>query len=105
MRFNVKPINRPEKDIYKITIEARPHNWLTGTADGLPYAVKVCNEQSKHGIDNGRIIKLFLYAEDGEQEIAAYERGWIKYPTPKFEDSMDALISYCEKLPRTGNTS
>ena len=44
MRFSVKPINRPEKE-HTITVEARPHNWLTGTADGLPYAVKVCDEK------------------------------------------------------------
>lgn len=88
---------------HTITVDASAHNWLTGTVDGLPYAVKVCDEASEHGIDAGRVIKLFLYTE-GEREIAAYERGWIKYPVPRYEGSMDALIAYCEKLPHMGNT-
>ncbi len=41
---------------HTITVEARPHNWLTGTVDGLPYAVKVCDDASEYGIDAGRVI-------------------------------------------------
>ncbi len=46
---------------------------------------------------------LFLYTEDGEQELAAYERGWSIYPTGKQEASMDALIAYCATLPPADN--
>ena len=75
-------------------------NWLGGTVDGLPFAAKICDVNSQDGIDNGRILKLFLYTEDSEREIAAYERGWLIYPSGKTEASMDALIAYCAGLPR-----
>ena len=74
-------------------------NWLGGTVDGLPFAAKICDVSSPDGIDNGRVLKLFLYAEDGEQEIAAYERGWSTYPSGEVEASMEALIAYCASLP------
>ena len=87
-------------DEHTITIDAAFRNWLTGTADGLPYAVKVCDVNSDCGIDNGRIIKLFLLTADGKREIATYERGWVKYPSRKYEDSMNALIDHCATLPK-----
>ena len=59
MRLSVKPINRGA-DEQAITSDAGAHNWLTGTVDGLPYAVKVWDEASEHGIDNGRVIKLLI---------------------------------------------
>ena len=84
---------------HTITTDCVWRNWLGGTVDGLPFAAKICDVNSPDGIDNGRVLKLFLYAEDGEQEIAAYERGWSIYPTGKQEASMDALIAYCATLP------
>ena len=64
---------------------------------------KICDVNSPDGIDNGRVLKLFLYTEDSEQEIAAYERGWSIYPTGKQEASMNALIAYCATLPPADN--
>ena len=88
---------------HTITTDCVWRNWLGGTIDGLPFAAKICDVNSQDGIDNGRVLKLFLYAEDGEQEIAAYERGWLTYPTGEVEASMDALIAYCAKLPRAND--
>lgn len=85
---------------HPITADCVWRNWLGGTVDGLPFAAKICDVKSPDGIDNGRVLKLFLYTKDGEQEIAAYERGWLTYPTGEVEASMDALIAYCAKLPR-----
>lgn len=82
-----------------ITIDCAWRNWLGGTIDDLPFAVKVCDVNSSYGIDKGRVIKLFLYSEDGEQEIAAYERGWSIYPSGGIEVSIDALLVYCAGLP------
>ena len=84
---------------HPITIDCVWRNWLGGTVDSLPFAVKVCDVNSSYGIDNGRVIKLFLYSEDGERELAAYERGWSIYPSGSIEASMDALIAYCASLP------
>ena len=81
---------------HTITIDCVWRNWLGGTVDGLPFAAKICDVNSPDGIDNGRVLKLFLYAEDGEQEIAAYERGWSIYPTGKQEamvEDVDVLIT------------
>ena len=102
MRLTVRRIFVEEKKMseHSITIDCIWRNWLGGTVDGLPFAAKVCNICSEFGIDNGRVIKLFLYTENGEQEIAAYERGWSVYPSGSVEDSMDALIAYCANLPK-----
>ena len=86
-------------DGHAITVDAIFRNWIIGSVDGLPYAVKVCDIDSEYGIDEGRIIKLYLFAEAGERELATYERGWDQYPALAYEDSMDALIAYCGKLP------
>lgn len=85
---------------HTITTDCVWRNWLGGTVDSLPFAAKICDINSPDGIDNGRVLKLFLYTEDGEQELAAYERGWSIYPTGKQEASMDALIAYCATLPQ-----
>ena len=86
---------------HTIKIDVVFQKWLAGTVDGLPYAVKICNEKSEYGIDGGRIIKLYLFSADGEQEIVTYERGWAKYPAQKYEDIMDTLIDYCGNLQIT----
>ncbi len=84
---------------HEITIDCVWRDWLCGMIDNLPFAVKICDINSPYGIDDGRVLKLFLYTEDGEQEIAAYERGWSIYPSGEVEARMDALIAYCASLP------
>ena len=84
---------------HPITIDCVWRNWLGGTVDGLPFAVNVCDANSPYGINNGRVTKLFLYSEDGEREIAAYERGWSIYPSDGTKASIDALLVYCAGLP------
>ena len=74
--------------------------WLEGTI-GIPedktagkkymtvhYVVKVYDEPSKFGINNGKISKLQL-KQNGEI-VANYDRGWDIYPAPK-----EAEISLC----------
>ena len=84
---------------HTITTDCVWRSWLGGTIDGLPFAAKICDVNSPYGIDNGRVLKLFLYAEDGEQELAAYERGWLTHPSGQVEASMDKLLAFCAKLP------
>ena len=84
---------------HTITADCVWRNWLGGTVDGLPFAAKICDVNSPDGIDNGRVLKLFLYAEDGEQEIAACKRSWSIYPSGSCKASMDALLAYCASLP------
>ena len=74
--------------------------WLEGTI-GIPedktagkkyivvnYVVKVYDEPSKLGINNGKISKLQL-KQDGEV-VANYDRGWDIRPTTK-----EAEIALC----------
>ena len=70
-------------------------NWYTGTIGGYPFQVKVTEEGSEWGIDNGRIIKLFITTESGD-EIVSYERGWDKYPENNLDyiALIDALCEY-----------
>jgi len=85
-----------------ITIDCVWRNWLGGTIDGLPFAAKICDVNSPDGIDNGRVLKLFLYTEDGEQEIAAYERGWSIYPSGKDDQHGRTACLLCQPPQRRG---
>lgn len=76
------------------------NNWYIGTIGGYPFQVKVTENDSPFGIDNGRIIKLFVTDKPvddnhGGKEIIAYERGWSIYPEQKeHEEIIDALNEY-----------
>ena len=76
------------------------NNWFVGTIGGFPYQAKVTAEDSAWGINEGRIIKLFVTdmpTDDnpGKTEIIAYERGWSVYPkTTEHEEILDALYEY-----------
>ncbi len=77
-------------------------NWFVGTIGGYPFQAKVTEEDSSFGIQDGRIIKLFVTdiptdKNPGKTEIIAYERGWSKYPEkPEHEEILDALYEYFE---------
>ena len=81
----------------------REGNWFTGTISGYPFQVKVTDEGSVWGIDNGRIIKLFVTEKpEGSSskylnELISYERGWDVYPEAgELEDIIDALVEFFE---------
>ena len=76
------------------------NNWFVGTIGGYPYQVKVTAEDAQWGINEGRIIKLFVTdmptdENPGKTEIIAYERGWSVYPnTSEHKEILDALYEY-----------
>lgn len=83
------------------TMTIKPvNNWYIGTIGGYAYQVKVTAEDSSFGIQDGRIIKLFVTEQPtdenpGKTEIIVYERGWSKYPeTTEHEEILDALYEY-----------
>jgi len=80
--------------IHSMTIEPRS-NWFVGTIGDCSFEVKVTEEDSQWGINNGRIIKLFILAPNGD-EMVSYERGWDIYPenNPEYETLIDALSEY-----------
>ncbi len=79
----------------------KENNWHLGMIGGYPFQVKVTDEDSEWGIDNGRIIKLFITEKPdgenkGDEEIVSYERGWDKYPenNAEHEELIDALVEF-----------
>ena len=75
--------------------------WLLGTIDRYVFEAKVCDEDSVFGIDDGRVIKLFVYNKHRGQELISYEWGWDKYPQKaEDEDVLDALLLFCSSLPK-----
>jgi len=88
-------------ELLKSMIIKPVNNWYIGTIGGFPFQAKVTAEDSEWGIDNGRIIKLFITKPPegesrGGEEIVSYERGWDVYPenNPEYEDLIDALHEY-----------
>lgn len=83
-----------------IKVSSQGGIWLTGTIDDNAFGVKVCDEESHFGIDDGRVIKLYINDSAG-QEIVAYERGWEKYPQdPAKESLLDAILGFVGTLPQ-----
>ena len=104
MRLTVRRIFVEEKmPKCGITIDCVWRNWPGETIDGSPFAVKICDNNSPDGMDNGQVLKLSLNTKDGKQEIAAYERGWSIYPSGKNKACIDTLLAYCASLPDADN--
>ncbi len=79
----------------------RESSWYLGVIGGYPFQCKVAGEDSPFGIDEGRIIKLFVKSkptddQPGDKTVIAYERGWSCYPKDNHEllDVLDALFEY-----------
>ena len=73
---------------------------LTGMVDEYLFEAKVCDEASGFGIDSGRVIKLHISGKRYSYEIAAYERGWDKYPCRAHTGLTRAVVRFCESLPQ-----
>ena len=82
-----------------ITVHTMDEIWLIGSVDEYPFWTKVCDEPSGFGIDGGRVIKLHIGRKRKSGEIAAYERGWDKYPRGAHKGLAQAVIRFCESLP------
>lgn len=85
---------------HKITVKTTDGVWLIGHVDDYPFEAKVCDEASGFGIDCGRVIKLHIGSKRDSSDIAAYERGWDTYPKGAHKGLAQALIRFCESLPK-----
>ena len=83
----------------KIVITDAFTRWIMGTIDGMEFEAKVYDDGSEYGIDDGRVVKLFVHRDNPYREYIAYERGWVKYPSKRYEDYLDSLLLLCEMLP------
>ena len=82
-----------------IKVRSRDGLWLTGSIDNNEFGIKVCDEKSGFGIDDGRVIKLYVNDSTG-CEIIAYECGWEEYPkTIPHQEILDALLMFADSLP------
>lgn len=84
---------------HKITVHTEDGIWLLGAVDDYPFEAKVCDEASGFGIDCGRVIKLHIRGKQASGEIAAYERGWDRFPKGAHKGLARAVIRFCESLP------
>ena len=84
---------------HKITVHSEDGIWLLGAVDDYPFEAKVCDEASGFGIDCGRVIKLHIRGKQASGEIAAYERGWDRFPKGAHKGLARAVIRFCESLP------
>ena len=80
---------------------SRGGNWYLGVIGGYLFQVKVAEEDSPFGLNEGRIIKLFVKAkpsedQPGDKTVIAFERGWSCYPKDDHEllNVLDALYEY-----------
>ena len=51
--------------------------WKHGEYNGFSWCIKVFDEGSRFGINNGRISKLWIQKKQNKEEVANYDRGWI----------------------------
>ncbi len=49
--------------------------WKSGTTNGFNWSIKHYEQGSEHGIDGGRISKLWIQRERNGEIIANYDRG------------------------------
>ena len=65
--------------------------WYEGYMDGYHYRAKVYDEGSIHGIDGGRISKLWI-SRDG-RTVASYDRGWDIHPDAEAQAAFEKIIT------------
>ena len=58
--------------------------WKHGEYNGFSWCIKVFDEGSRFGINNGRISKLWIQRKQNKEEVANYDRGWDIKP---FDDN------------------
>jgi hypothetical protein len=82
------------------------NNWVEGTINEYRFQAKVYNNDSKFGIEDGRISKLVVWDKDyrkagqGYDPIIFYDRGWDMYPSsPEHEEILQALLEYFANSP------
>ena len=50
--------------------------WKHGEYNGFSWCIKVFDEGSRFGINNGKISKLWIQKKQNKEEVANYDRGW-----------------------------
>ena len=82
-----------------IVAKAQPLGWIKGTIDHFRFKAKVFDEDSKFGINEGRVSKLTVWDISGE--IINYDRGWDKIPAnDNYQEMLEDLLEYLEALPK-----
>lgn len=78
--------------------------WVTGTIDDYPFGIRAADENTSSGIEEGRIMKLYVKSKDGSEELISYERSWKRKPdTPELNNILGALCLFGSALPEQGD--
>lgn len=79
-------------------MKVRKDGWVTGNVGAYEFQAKVFSEGSIYGINDGRVLKLYLKKQ--QQPVAVYDRKWEKLPTDKTDEAcFSHLLSSLEQLP------
>ena len=77
----------------EIIITRRDGNWTYGHIGEYDFEVKHWPEPSSFGIEEGRIIKLWVSRHNAYGEAVTYDRGWDRLPRTQEElDITQAII-------------
>jgi len=112
-------VGKIQETIWLLTVKCRTpaYPWVEGTfeeslpdrtfvADSYSFKAKVFGNNSRFGINHGRISKLTVWKnelgrKDSDREILAnYDRGWDIQPTDETaKDALQRIVTGLENLP------
>jgi len=92
----------PTKGIMTEPIQGAP-GWYYGEVDDYIINAQVYDDNSIWGIDNGRVVTLFVYnSKDNVKPVMDYQRGWEISPRGrKLEALLDRILDHLESLPES----
>lgn len=74
-------------------------NWVEGKVENYEFGAKLYDEGSEWGIDGGRVSKLTI-ADENDNWICNYDRGWDIKPEEKDIECYNAVIELLENAPK-----
>ncbi len=71
-------------------ITSSENGWICGEHLGMKFVIKAYEEESKFGIEEGKISKMEI--RKGSTILCAYDRGWEIDPSEECMDLYETLI-------------
>lgn len=92
--------------IHCIEAKVLENGWIDGIINEFRFQAKIYDENSRFGIENGRVSKLTVWDEQkrksgsGSGDILSYDRGWDKKPSSSEHNNiLRALMGYFMIFP------
>ena len=80
----------------QIVITRRSGNWVSGNIGDYTFEIKVFEQPSEFGIDEGRVSKLWIARRRTFGVVASYDRGWDKLP--RFDDEIEVTQALIDQF-------